>query len=97
MSGLCIAVGSILNYSAANKKEPNPYEYSDPEIYKKELEDYTDNQKSLKTAANLFIGAGGIGLFITGVSIGRVTAVKKQENKLSLSIAPSEFNLSIKF
>lgn len=85
MSGVTIGLGSIINLMGINKNPPNAKDYTDLKLYEKDLDRYNSNQKSLKTTSAVLIGGGGIGLFITGLSINRILVKKESVKKLSVT------------
>ena len=72
MGGFCITAGSLVSFISNNKDAPNLADYKDVKLYELDLEDFEKSQKTSRTISSIFIGVGGVALFMTGMKIARI-------------------------
>ena len=97
MGGFCITVGSLVNIISNNKDEPNLVDYKDPKLYESDLDDFLKSQKTSRTVSSIFIGVGGVALFMTGMKIARIKMNKDSNKKVGAIIDEYGIGLAYHF
>jgi hypothetical protein len=72
ISGVSIIIGSAVSINATFDEAPKSENFGNVVSYQDALNRYEKSQKRFNVTSTVFIGLGGIALFITGMNIARI-------------------------